>query len=59
MFPPRDDMFRLAPELVLCVAGMLLMLVEPFLTSARRGVLVTLATLGAGLSLAAIYYPAT
>src|SRR5665213_1295828 len=59
MFPARDDLLRLAPELVLCFLGIVLMLVEPFLTRARRAVLVTLATLGAGVALAATYYPAT
>jgi NADH-quinone oxidoreductase subunit N len=59
MFPARDDLLRLAPEFVLCISGMLLMLVEPFVTRARRGVLASLATLGAGLALGAIYYPAT
>jgi NADH-quinone oxidoreductase subunit N len=59
MFPARDDLLRVAPELVLCVSGIVLMLVEPFLTHARRNVLVILATLGAGAALAATYYPAT
>ena len=59
MFPARDDLLRLAPEFVLCISGMVLMLVEPFLTRARRSVLVSLAGLGAGLALGAIYYPAT
>jgi NADH-quinone oxidoreductase subunit N len=59
MFPARDDLLRLAPELALCVSGIVLMLVEPFLTRARRSVLVTLATAGAAIALAATYYPAT
>jgi NADH-quinone oxidoreductase subunit N len=59
MFPPRDDVLRLAPEIVLCVAGIVLMLVEPFLKRARRAVLLSLATLGAAASLAATIYPAT
>ena len=59
MFPARDDLLRLAPEFVLCISGMVLMLVEPFLTRGRRGVLTSLATLGAGLAFGAIYYPAT
>ena len=58
MFPARDDIFRLAPELVLCTTGILLMLIEPFLTQARKAVLATLATLGAALALAATVYPA-
>src|SRR6202166_3140160 len=59
MFPARDDLLRLAPEFVLCFSGMVLMLVEPFLTRGRRSVLASLATLGAGLAFGAIYYPAT
>ena len=59
MFPARDDIFRLAPEIVLCTTGILLMLIEPFLTHSRKGVLATLAALGAALALAATIYPAT
>jgi NADH-quinone oxidoreductase subunit N len=59
MFPPREDLFRLAPELVLCVSGIVLMLVEPFLGRARRGILLFLATSGAAMALAAALLPAT
>jgi NADH-quinone oxidoreductase subunit N len=59
MFPPRGDILRLAPELVLCFFGILLMLVEPFLTHARRGILLFLATTGAALALVATILPAT
>jgi NADH-quinone oxidoreductase subunit N len=59
MFPLREDILRLAPELVLTITGILLMLVEPFLTRARRAVLVTLATSGTVLALVATIYPAT
>ncbi len=59
MFPPHEDLLRLAPELVLCASGILLMLVEPFLGRARRGVLLFLATTGAALALAATILPAT
>jgi len=58
MFPPRGDILRLAPELVLCFFGILLMLVEPFLTHARRGILLFLATTGAALALVATILPA-
>jgi len=58
MFPARDDLFRVLPEIVLCISGIVLMLVEPFLTRARRAVLVSLATLGASLALLATVYPA-
>src|SRR5580698_2970206 len=59
MFPQRDDLLRLAPELVLCASGILLMLVEPFLGRARRGTLLFLATTGAALALVATLLPAT
>lgn len=58
MFPPRDDILRLLPEIILCAAGILLMLLEPFLTRARRGILVSLAALGSGLALVATIYSA-
>src|SRR5437899_3625005 len=58
MFPPREDVLRLMPEIILCFSGILLMLVEPFLRRARRNVLVTLAALGSGLALVSTIYPA-
>jgi NADH-quinone oxidoreductase subunit N len=58
MFPAREDLLRVAPELVLCLTGILLMVIEPFLGRARRTMLVSLAGGGAGLALAAILYPA-
>jgi NADH-quinone oxidoreductase subunit N len=58
MFPGREDVLRAAPELVLCLSGILLMLVEPFLSRARRAILVSVAGCGAGLALAATLYPA-
>jgi NADH-quinone oxidoreductase subunit N len=58
MFSMRDDLLRIAPELVLCLTGILLMLIEPFLVHARRAVLVSLAGGGAGLALLATLYPA-
>ena len=45
MFPPREDVLRLLPEIILSLSGIVLMLVEPFLTRARRPVLVSLAAL--------------
>src|SRR5712692_1119995 len=53
MFPPLEDIFRLAPELVLCAFGILVMLVEAFLPRRRQGAVATLALLGSGLALAA------
>src|SRR5689334_3751324 len=59
MFPAHDDLLRIAPEVILCVSGIVLMFIEPILTRARRAVFLTIGTLGAALSLAATFYPAT
>ncbi len=59
MFAPLEDIYRLAPELVLCGFGMLVMLIDPFLPRRHRAVTATIALLGAGLSLAAVRLPAT
>ena len=56
MFPPSQDFYRLAPEIVLCATGALLMVVEPFLSSRRRRVAGVLALLGAVASLASTFY---
>ena len=56
MFPLSQDFYRLAPEIVLCATGALLMLVEPFLSSQRRRVAGVLALLGAVASLASTFY---
>src|SRR2546426_7609017 len=56
MFPPSQDFYRLAPEIVLCGTGALLMVVEPFLSSRRRRVSGVLALLGAVVSLASTFY---
>jgi len=58
MFPPREDILRLMPEIILSLSGILLMLIEPLLTRARRNVLVSLAALGNGLALVSTIYPA-
>ena len=58
MFPVREDLLRLAPELVLCLTGILLMVIEPFLSAARRAALVSAGRGGAGLALAATLFPA-
>jgi NADH-quinone oxidoreductase subunit N len=57
MFPAREDFLRLLPELVLCFTGILVMVIEPFLTQGRRA-LVALSAAGAGLALVATLYPA-
>ena len=56
MSPLSQDFYRLAPEIVLCATGALLMLVEPFLSSRRRRVPGVLALLGAVVSLASTFY---
>jgi NADH-quinone oxidoreductase subunit N len=56
MSPPSQDFYRLAPEIVLCATGALVMLVEPFLSSRRRRVAGVLALLGAVASLASTFY---
>jgi len=58
MFPPLEDVCRVAPELVLCAFGILVMLVDPFVSRERKGALATLALLGSGLALAAVRFQA-
>ena len=58
MFPPREDILRLMPEITLSLSGILLMLIEPLLTRSRRNVLASLAMLGSGLALVSTIYPA-
>jgi NADH-quinone oxidoreductase subunit N len=53
MFPPLQDLYRIAPELVLCAFGMLVMFLAPIVPKARHGVLSSISLLGAGLALAA------
>ncbi len=59
MFPPLDDVYRVAPELVLCAFGILVMLAEPFVPRERKGALGTVALLGAVLALVATRLAAT
>ena len=58
MFPPLQDLYRIAPELVLCAFGMLVMFLAPIVPKARHGVLATISLLGAALALAATRYMA-
>ena len=58
MFPPLQDVLRVLPEIILSVTGILLMLVEPFLTRAHRSVLAPLAAGGGALALISTIYPA-
>lgn len=36
MFPPVQDLYRIAPEIILCVFGMLIMLIDPFVPAGRK-----------------------
>src|ERR1700688_2132332 len=51
MFPPLQDLYRIAPELVLCAFGMLVMFLAPIVPKTRHGVLSTISLLGAALAL--------
>jgi NADH-quinone oxidoreductase subunit N len=57
MFPSHQDLMRLAPEFVLCVAGILIMLIEPFAGRAHRRAIDAMAVLGAAAALAAVVLP--
>jgi NADH-quinone oxidoreductase subunit N len=59
MFPPIQDLYRIAPEIVLCGFGMLVMLLAPVVPKARHSVLAGVSLVGAALALAATFYPAT
>jgi NADH-quinone oxidoreductase subunit N len=58
MFPPLEDIYRLAPEIVLSIFGALVMLVDPFLPRHRRTPSFLIALWGAGLGVAALVLPA-
>jgi NADH-quinone oxidoreductase subunit N len=59
MFPPIQDLFRIAPEIVLCGFGMLVMLLAPVVPKSRHGILSGISLVGAALALAATFFPAT
>src|SRR6202050_457524 len=66
MFPSTQDLMCVAPELVLCVAGILIMVLDPFVVASGSGshrggrrVADVLALLGSAGALAAIVLPAT
>ena len=52
MFPPLQDLYRIAPELVLCGFGMLVMFLAPIVPKTRHGALAFVSLLGAGLAMA-------
>jgi len=58
MFPPIQDLYRIAPEIVLCGFGMLVMLLAPLVPKPRHGSLAGVALVGAALSLVATIFPA-
>jgi NADH-quinone oxidoreductase subunit N len=58
MFPMAEDFARLSPELVLCLTGIVVMVIEPFLGEQRRKTLLWLSGGGAGLALLAVQYAA-
>src|SRR3979411_873106 len=51
MLPPLQDLYRVAPELVLCAFGMLVMFLAPIVPKARNGGLAAIALIGAALAL--------
>jgi NADH-quinone oxidoreductase subunit N len=57
MFPPIQDLYRIAPEIVLCGFGMLVMLLASVVPKARHGVLAAVSLVGAALALASTYFP--
>jgi NADH-quinone oxidoreductase subunit N len=57
MFPPIQDLYRIAPEIVLCGFGMLVMLLAPVVPKARHGVLAGTSLVGAALALVATLFP--
>jgi NADH-quinone oxidoreductase subunit N len=58
MFPPIQDLYRIAPEIVLCGFGMLVMLLAPIVSKTRHGVLAGVSLTGAALALVSTFYPA-
>ena len=52
MLPPLQDLYRIAPELVLCAFGMLVMFLAPIIPKARHSVLSAISLIGTALALA-------
>src|SRR5712664_1238337 len=57
MFPPIQDLYRIAPEIVLCGFGMLVMFLAPVVPKARHGLLAGFSLVGAALALVATVFP--
>jgi len=53
MFPPLQDLYRVAPELVLCAFGMLVMFLAPIVPKTRHGALSFISLIGAAVALGA------
>jgi NADH-quinone oxidoreductase subunit N len=58
MFPPLQDLYRIAPELVLCGFGMLVMFLAPIVPKARHAALAFVSLIGAALALGATRFMA-
>ena len=58
MFPPLQDLYRIAPEIVLCTFGMLVMFLSPLVPKARHAVLSTISLIGLGLAIVSTRFPA-
>jgi NADH-quinone oxidoreductase subunit N len=56
MFPPLQDLYRISPEIVLCVFGMLIMLIDPFLPAGRKRSMGWLAFVGTLVALGSLRY---
>jgi NADH-quinone oxidoreductase subunit N len=58
MLLPLEDYYRVAPELLLCAFGILVMVVDPFLAVPHKGLMARLALVGALGSFVAVALPA-
>jgi NADH-quinone oxidoreductase subunit N len=56
MFPPLQDLYRVAPEIVLCFFGMLIMLIDPFVPAGRKRAMGWLGLVGTMVALASLRY---
>jgi NADH-quinone oxidoreductase subunit N len=56
MFPPLQDLYRVAPEIVLCFFGMLIMLIDPFVPAGRKRAMGWLGLIGTVVALASLRY---
>ncbi len=56
MFPPLQDLYRIAPEIVLCFFGILIMLIDPFVPAGRKRSMGWLAFVGTLVALASLRF---